>query len=127
MSSKDYIIGNTGIILCDAPYIYVAASLSDLSKVEDSSSNMGVWYYVIIGISIVIVIVVIFLVYYFAKKELKKTLGIIQKEKEEAIKKRSETERGHRERNVTPREDNASSNKSPNSHVELSDSHAAEV
>lgn len=80
MSAKDYFIGNLAIILWDAPYIYVWASLSDISEVEDSSGNLGVWYYVIIVLSISIVIVVIILVYYFAKKELAKTLEKIKNE-----------------------------------------------
>lgn len=67
MGHVDYMIGNLAIILADAPYIYVCASLSDISKVQDSSSNLGFWYYVIIGVSIVIVIIVIVLVYIFAK------------------------------------------------------------
>jgi len=83
MSTKDYLIGNLSIILCDAPYIYVCASLSDISKVEDSSSNFGFWYYVIIGISIFIVIVVIILVYYFSKKELTKTLKEIKEQRKQ--------------------------------------------
>lgn len=90
MSSWDYIIGNTTIILSDAPYIYVCASLTDLSKVEDTSSNLGFWYYVIIGVSIAIVVVVIVAVYFLAKKELKKTILRIQKEKEEMQKQADE-------------------------------------
>ena len=81
MSSKDYIIGNTSIILSNAPFIYVCASLNDISKVEDSSDNLGVWYYVIIGTSILIVIIVIIVVYYLAKRELRKTLAEIQQRK----------------------------------------------
>ena len=91
MSSLDYLIGNTAIILSDAPYIYVWASLSDLSKVEDSTSNLGVWYYIIIAASIVIVIVVIIIIYFLAKKELKKTIVQIQ-ERKEAEKRRLEAE-----------------------------------
>ncbi|CAI2366749.1 unnamed protein product [Moneuplotes crassus] len=83
MSWTDYFIGNLGIILCDAPYIYVCASISDISEVEDSSSNLGVWYYVIIAISILIVIVVIILVYFLAKKELARTLELIKNEQKE--------------------------------------------
>lgn len=83
MRAWDYIIGNTTIILCDAPYIYVCASITDLSQVENSSSNLGNWYYVLIGISIVIVIIVIIIVFFLARKELRRTLKKIEEEKEE--------------------------------------------
>ena len=85
MSAKDYFIGNLAIIFSDAPYIYISASLSDISKVENSSSNFGVWYYVIIGFSIIIAIVVIILVYYFSKNELLKTLKKIEEEKKKKV------------------------------------------
>ena len=89
MSTKDYLIGNLSIIFCDAPYIYVSASISDVSKVEDSSSNFGVWYYIIIGFSIAIVIIVIVLVYYFSKKELLKTLKRIKERKNDSHKSKT--------------------------------------
>ena len=89
MSTKDYLIGNLSIIFCDAPYIYVSASISDVSKVEDSSSNFGVWYYIIIGFSIAIVIIVIILVYFFSKKELLKTLKRIKEKKNDSHKSKT--------------------------------------
>ena len=90
MTSLDYVIGNLGIIISDAPYIYVWASISDISKVNNANQQLGVWYYVIIGISIVIVIIVIIMIYFFAKKELKKTIEKMQQEKADLERQQNE-------------------------------------
>ena len=39
MSALDYIIGNTSIILCDAPFIYVWVSITDLSNLDNASQT----------------------------------------------------------------------------------------
>ena len=48
MSSCDYIIGNTSIILWDAPIIYVWVSITDLSNLNNASRvifmNHKIWY-----------------------------------------------------------------------------------
>ena len=107
MSSKDYIIGNTSIILSNAPFIYVCASLNDISKVEDSSDNLGVWYYVIIGTSILIVIIVIIVVYYLAKRELRKTLEEIQQRKEKEKQDLENRMQSGRQDQVSPNQDDS--------------------
>lgn len=90
MSTKDYMIGNLVIIICDAPYIYVWASISDISSV--SSNPLGPWYYVLLAIGLLIVIIVIVMTYIYAKRELRKILNKIKIEKEELERRQREQE-----------------------------------
>uniref|UniRef100_A0A7S3J0W2 VTT domain-containing protein n=1 Tax=Euplotes harpa TaxID=151035 RepID=A0A7S3J0W2_9SPIT len=82
MSTVDYIIGNLPIIVADVPYIWVCASISDVSKVTDSNP-LGVWYYVLLAVGLMIILIVIVLIYIFAKKEFNKTMANIKKQQEE--------------------------------------------
>lgn len=69
----DYVIGNIGTIFANAPYIFVCASLTDITKISEATSR-GPLYYVLMGVGIVILIIITCLVIYFSRKELKKTL-----------------------------------------------------
>ena len=81
MRVLDYIVGNTSIVICDAPYIYVCVSITDLSNVSNSMETLGDWYYVLLSIGIVITIGVVIAVIYYSRREFKKTLEEIQKRK----------------------------------------------
>ena len=52
MSTCDYMIGTLPTFIADVPYIYVCASISDVSKIS-SSNPLGAWYYVLLAIGFV--------------------------------------------------------------------------
>ena len=81
-------IGNLPIIVADVPYIYICASISDVSKVT-SSNPLGVWYYVLLAVGLIIIVTVIILIYFFARRELKKTMDQIKNSKENHQENRS--------------------------------------
>ena len=83
MKLWDYIIGNLSIIICDAPYIYVWVSITDISNVSNSVEGLGDWYYVLLSISIVITLCVVIAVVFYSRKEFKKTMLEIQRKKEQ--------------------------------------------
>ena len=103
MKIIDYIIGNIGVVICDAPTIYFLSSISDLSNVNNSSDALGDWYYVILSISIVITIIVVIAVFYYTRRELKKTLSQI-----EAKTKWSDIENKEEEKEESKKEDEES-------------------
>lgn len=78
MSIFDYMIGNLGIVICDAPTIYFYSSISDISNVGNSSDVLGDWYYVILSASIAVTIIVVIAVFFYTRRELKKTLSQIE-------------------------------------------------
>lgn len=80
MTTFDYCVGNLPIILIDLPYIYVCASISDVSKADDNP--LGVWYYVILAIGLVLIIIVVVLIYIYARRELNKTLEEMKRDAE---------------------------------------------
>ena len=80
MSVLDYMIGNIPTFIADIPYIYVWASISDVSKLS-SSNPLGYWYYVLLAVGLVIIIIVVILITIFAKRELNKTMKNIENQK----------------------------------------------
>ena len=81
MKLWDYILGNTSIIICDAPYIYVWVSITDLSNVSNSMEGLGDWYYVLLSIGIAITIGVVIAVIFYSRREFRKTLLEIERKK----------------------------------------------
>ena len=68
MKGLDYFIGNWGMIITDIPYVYIGASVSDLSKVDstdNTSSKKLQWILMIVGS--VVLIGVIGLVTFYAQ------------------------------------------------------------
>ena len=73
MKLIDYIIGNTSIIICDAPYIYVWVSITDISNVDNATEGLGDWYYVLLSIGITITILVVIAVIIYSRREFNRT------------------------------------------------------
>lgn len=88
MSTIDFIIGSLPILIADVPYIYVCASISDVSQAT-SSNPLGNWYYLLLSVGLVIIVAVVVLIYIFAKRELNNTLNKLEKKKNKSKKQRS--------------------------------------
>uniref|UniRef100_A0A7S3JKE9 Uncharacterized protein n=1 Tax=Euplotes harpa TaxID=151035 RepID=A0A7S3JKE9_9SPIT len=88
MTTVDYVIGNLPMLIADLPYIYVCASISDVSQLT-GSNPLGNWYYVLMVVGLLIIVLVVALIYVFAKRELDNTLEKIQKQQEEGDDQRS--------------------------------------
>ncbi len=72
MTTKDYLIGQLGMMVCDMPTIYLGASMSSLAKAGSGTSDFGPlnWIALIGGGILVVVVIVIITVY--ARREFNK-------------------------------------------------------
>ena len=89
MSTCDYMIGNLVIFVSNVPYIYVCASISNVSDVSDNP--LGVWYYVLLVVGLIIAIIVAVMTFCYAKRELNK---IMKRLKVQGEQRNERTNRG---------------------------------
>ena len=72
MKTKDYLIGQLGMLVCDIPTIYLGGSMSSLARAGSGTSGFGPlnWIALIAGGILVIVVIVIITIY--ARREFNK-------------------------------------------------------